>query len=617
MDAFRDYTYESITDFTKSMVTNPGSTTLHKLARSYETGKLKSFLKNNKESVDIVDPEPGVTPLISACLAGNFLSIKILIKYGADVNFKCSGLNGWGMRYLVTPIYVAAECGHSSIVEYLGKKGADVNFQCQPQGFTPLNIAVNHGYEGVVALLAGELKAKVTIPSYHTDWSYPLHKAIERMGPDTLSVLLNANDADPNVADKNEHVTPLHLATYKGDLDAVSLLLAHGANINAELVSGHTPLDIAIMTRKEHGLYPKSPLVDLLKNKGGTTKMLGQKWSPFVYNTREFPFVKQAIIQGADPNASSNRGFPTLFSMVLKQDTTHCKFLLRKGANINKRDFFGNTALHLASEIFKGTPAVTKMVVFLLDNGADINAKNHAGATPLHRSCQEGLVAISQILISRGADLYANMHETGPPIFLAVQNGYTRISRMILEAGYDPNAKFRTDTIESTTALHVASTHAADSPETIRVLVDHGANVNEPQLSPFGKIYPLHLVASNSPRFTKSMVILMEAGAFIDAECFPIVDKLLPLPGAKLDAFNSIIKSSGNPKAALIYNSTVELFKAVRKNDLAGVQKYERQKGLVNCCSVKFETPLTYASWKGENELLLNNSRSRKDWKRI
>ena len=57
-------------------------------------------------------------------------------------------------------------------------------------------------------------------------------------------------NADPNCRDAKGQ-TPLIYAARMGYLEVSHLLLDHGANVNKEDNDGHTPLDIAYITKDE------------------------------------------------------------------------------------------------------------------------------------------------------------------------------------------------------------------------------------------------------------------------------------------------------------------------------------------------------------------------------
>jgi ankyrin repeat protein len=134
--------------------------------------------------------------LTRACLAGNMMTIKKLIKDGAHVNSK--GRTG------VTPLNIAVYSGNRKVVKFLLDNGADVNFK-DKEGYAPLhNVMLKEDAE-----------------------------------------LLISKGADVNAA-TDRGVTPLHSSAYKGRKEIAELLIAKGADVNAKDADGETPLDVAI-----------------------------------------------------------------------------------------------------------------------------------------------------------------------------------------------------------------------------------------------------------------------------------------------------------------------------------------------------------------------------------
>jgi len=72
----------------------------------------------------------------------------------------------------------------------------------------------------------------------------PIHLATWRDGVDVLELLLNRSHARIN-SGGSEGMRPLHYAVTKGNLGAIKLLLAYGADVNAANDSGDTPLHVA------------------------------------------------------------------------------------------------------------------------------------------------------------------------------------------------------------------------------------------------------------------------------------------------------------------------------------------------------------------------------------
>ena len=80
-------------------------------------------------------------------------------------------------------------------------------------------------------------------------------------------------------------------------------------------------------------------------------------------------------------------------------DSENVKRILDRGANINARDRYGDTPLHLA---IKNKYLDTANL--LINRGADINARGALDDTPLHLSVYQGQKTFSDLLRSKGAE---------------------------------------------------------------------------------------------------------------------------------------------------------------------------------------------------------------------
>jgi uncharacterized protein len=80
-------------------------------------------------------------------------------------------------------------------------------------------------------------------------------------------------------------------------------------------------------------------------------------------------------------------------------DIGQMEALLAKGAEVNARNAYGWTPLHVAAA--GGDPAV---VAVLLKHGADIHAQSHIGTTPLdNATTRGGRKAVIDLLLAHGA----------------------------------------------------------------------------------------------------------------------------------------------------------------------------------------------------------------------
>jgi ankyrin repeat protein len=231
------------------------------------------------------NPTDGVSTHIAAG-SGNVAALELLYRFGVNVNGIPGGVPplayilGWmrpddisGAKWLLehgadpnlawaqsgeSPLHVAAQRLDVKTVELLVSHGADVNRR-RPDGRTAHTLAALHGNDEVAAWLlrhgaknelsridrfvaactfgnkaqAGSLlKEHPNLrnelrPEHHL----MMHTPAERGDAQTLETMLQCG-FDPNVKDSNG-VEALHRASMGGHVEAVKVLLAKGASVNA------------------------------------------------------------------------------------------------------------------------------------------------------------------------------------------------------------------------------------------------------------------------------------------------------------------------------------------------------------------------------------------------
>lgn len=158
-----------------------------------------------------------------------------------------------------------------------------------------------------------------------------------------------------------------------------------------------------------------------------------------------------------------------LADAVERQDTAAVRALLQAGADVNRPQGDGATALHWA--VYRDDPETTRL---LLSAGASVDAANDLGVTPLWLACNNGSAALVETLLDAEADPNAALPSGETPLMTAARTGNADAVRLLLEHGADVDAK---EGAHGQTALMWAA--AQRHPTVVRVLLEHQAGVHE------------------------------------------------------------------------------------------------------------------------------------------
>ncbi|GAU98197.1 hypothetical protein RvY_09375-2 [Ramazzottius varieornatus] len=176
--------------------------------------------------VDInVSQEDGMTALHQACIDDRLDMVKFLVERHADIN---RGDNeGW------TPLHATASCGYLDIARFLIDHGARVDI-VNNDGELPIDIADTDEMENLL---------QTEIYKQGIDISLARSEEEQIMMKDVKS-WYEGNSMREQVHPKTG-ATPLHVASAKGYLEVMRMLLELGVDINARDVDGWTPLHAA------------------------------------------------------------------------------------------------------------------------------------------------------------------------------------------------------------------------------------------------------------------------------------------------------------------------------------------------------------------------------------
>ena len=247
----------------------------------------------------------------------------------------------------------------------------------------------------------------------------------------TLSKSSNINEKD------KRGTTPLHYAAAYGSAEAVRLLLAAGANVNARNDFEATPLMWAATDAEKVRLLVSGGADVNAKSKMGRTAV----WLAAA-NDGSSAIVKFLLDSGAKLDRTE------LLPAAAANDMGTMRLLLERGANVNAKDPAGMTPL-----LFAAMNGNTRLVELLLARGADVNAVSSAEA---HGRVKNGAISIGSLT----------------PLLVASAYGPVELVKVLLDAGAKPTAQ----DIRKMTPLHLAvSTDHAD-PRIVRLLLNRGAD---------------------------------------------------------------------------------------------------------------------------------------------
>lgn len=352
-----------------------------------------------------------------------------------------------------TPLYIAVRKGDIRTAELLLARGADPE-KPGPMSADPLRLAVLVRRADMVRLLLGA--------GAHADCARPdgrtlLDEAVTGGGGEVVSVLLE-NGADPAGAGAQR---PVHGAAAFGDVEALELLVDHGADIAIPDEHGWTPLQLAVLNGKEEaarfllgrGARMSTPegrkallnqacrlkrggMLDVLLENEVEVPEGDEAYRLMWFAARRggYGSIKALLDNGAHPEGiedPAGRVTPLMIAAA-KNHTSIVQLLIDAGADVRRADSAGTTPLHCAAS--RGR---TRIVKFLLEKGADPTAVDCCGRSPLFHAAMRGREKVVSLLLrqrgSAAAGLTTDMYRT-TPLMAATRNLHRGAMEVLLAA---------------------------------------------------------------------------------------------------------------------------------------------------------------------------------------
>ncbi len=310
-------------------------------------------------------------------------------------------------------------------------------------------------------------------------------------------------------------------AANDGDLKKLRAALKLGTPVNVKSKRGFTALGLAA---RENHLEALKILIAAGADVNAT--YWDRTWLHWSSLSGQIKVVKLLIDAGAKVNTtyyenSGAGGETPLIGAAREGQTEIVKILIAAGADVNAVMSWNRTALYFVAK--EKNP---ELLSVLLKAGADPNIADDQGMTPLMQAVMAGQTENAKLLIAAKADVNATVRMGDgcrSAIVMAVMEHQWEIADALLDAGADVKGSSKIFNIFGITPLMIAVSTSVkggnDSSAQLRVIqkmIKAGANVNAQGRLEFGGATALHIAADTGDEAI--VQLLIEAGANVNAK---------------------------------------------------------------------------------------------------
>jgi ankyrin repeat protein len=340
-----------------------GETVLMNCARTGNAASVQALVAAGAK-VNTKEPEHNQTALMWAAAEKHHEAVRVLIEAGADFRARAS----------IYPQTVTSE-----VTQRAGRE--ELNYTVLRGGSTPLLFAARSGdVESIRLLLAAGADVNDTLPNGTSALVLAAHS-----GHGPAASLLLAMGADPNAADVG--YSALHAAVLRNDANLVRDLLTFKANPNAQITKG-TPLrrnsqdynlPATLIGATPYWLAAKFVEADLMR---ALLAAGADAEAPLPDGTT--PLMAAAGLKEGNARDADRRGLILIDGGKLPDEARVVEAIeiaLLHSSDIDAVNRNGDTALHAAASM-----GYDRVVRLLAEKGAKLNIKNNRGLTPLGTS---------------------------------------------------------------------------------------------------------------------------------------------------------------------------------------------------------------------------------------
>ena len=204
--------------------------------------------------------------------------------------------------------------------------------------------------------------------------------------------------------------TPLHQSIISANCsyEVIKLILESGSDVNAVDYEGKTPLHLASVIAKTF----RYNAIRLLIGKGADTEavdMFGQMPLHLASGQGDYNIVKIFFDSGSSVNARTNLGVLPIHFAAREGNPSIVKMLLEGGSELNCMAIDWNelnvdsSCRHMLSAVSIATSQRhLEVLKLLLEHGADVDLRDDFGFTALHIAIEIGCIPAVAVLLQHG-----------------------------------------------------------------------------------------------------------------------------------------------------------------------------------------------------------------------
>lgn len=298
---------------------------------------------------------------------------------------------------------------------------------------------------------------------------------------------------------------PQYYAAMIGLTQTVEYLREKGIDLNAK--GGRFGNALQVATINGH-----KDTISYLLSHGAVVNLRGGEYGSAIvaaaaaYHVKKAEAIIKLLIENKADIESKDRYDKTALHLASRYGTLPViQLLLRNGANVHSVSNFGQTPLQIASVC-----GHEHVVQVLLEHDSNINHVDNVGWTAMHVAAYNGHISVCKKLLELGANVNIQAEKQLTALHEAAFKGDAAIVELLL----DNNADIQSATDSGGTALHLAAYYGHEA--TAKVLIARRADVNAPNINGWTA---LHETVSNA-RFRdheNTVRTLIEGGADINA----------------------------------------------------------------------------------------------------